>query len=158
MKSSPEIINISSDSSSDEEIPMEPHVPPYYLPRYIGRTKEQARKMKHDKPDAGPSSSRGKQPMSPESSPSSESSEDQPWVPVQPPPPVHHYQSPFIYTSSDEEEEEPANNPPSTPERPPSARPRPQPIPGLSLGPTKQNSPLPTDRKIVLGLPCPRKM
>ena len=157
MKSSPEIIDISSDSSSSEEIPMEPYVPPYFLPRYIGRTKEQARKMKHDKPDQIASSSRGKQPMSPESSPSSESSEDQPWVPVLPPPQVHHLQSPFIYTSSDEEEGEPESNPPSTPERPQSSRPRPQPSPGLSLGPTKQRPPLPKDREIVLGLPCPKK-
>ena len=157
MKSSPEIINISSDSSSEDETPMEPYVPPYRPPRSGCRPKEQARKMKHDKPDQIPSSSRGKQPMSPESSPSSESSKDQPWVPVQPPPPVHHLQSPFIYTSSDEDEEEPASNPPSTPERPQSSRPRPQPSPGLSLGPTKQKPPLPKDREIVLGLPCPKK-
>jgi hypothetical protein len=157
MKSSPEIINISSDSSSEEEVPMDSYVPPYLPPMYGCRTKEQARKMKHDKHDEGPSSSRGKQPVSPESAPSSESSEEHPWVPVQPPPQVHHYQSPFIFTSSDEEEEEPSSNPPSTPERPPSSRPRPQPSPGLSLGPTKQNPPLPKDREIVLGLPCPRK-
>ena len=157
MKSSPEIINISSDSSSEDEIPMEPYVPPYFLPRYDGRTKEQARKMKHDNPEQIPSSSRGKQPMSPVSSPSSESSEDQPWIPVLPPPPVHHLQSPFIYTSSDEDEEEPESIPPSTPERPQSLRPRPQPSPGLSLGPKKQNPPLPKDREVVLGLPCPKK-
>lgn len=155
MKSSPEIINISSDSSSEEEIPMEPYVPPYRPPSYGCRTKEQARKMKHDKPDEGPSSSRGKQPMSPESSPSSESSEDQPWVPVQPPSPVHHLQSPFIYTSSDEDEEEPESIPPSTPERPQSSR-RPPRKSTKTKKTRKTNSPLPKERKIVLGLPCPR--
>ena len=165
MKSTPEIINISSDSSSEDETPMEPYVPPFRPPRYGCRTKEQARKRKHDLPvfkdllnlNQTPSTSRGKQPMSPESPASSESSEDQAWIPVQPPPPVHHHQSPFIYTSSDEDEEEPSSNPPSTPERPQSSRPRPQPSPGLSLGPTKQNPPLPKDREVVLGLPCPRK-
>jgi hypothetical protein len=165
MKSTPEIINISSDSSSEDETPFETYVPPFRPPHDGCRTKEQARKRKHDLPvfkdllnlNQTPSTSRGKQPMSPESPASSESSEDQAWIPVQPPPPVHHYQSPFIYTSSDEDEVEPSSNPPSTPERPPSSRPRPQPSPGLSLGPTKQNPPLPKDREVVLGLPCPRK-
>jgi hypothetical protein len=165
MKSSPEIINISSDSSSKDEIPRELYVPPFRPPRYGCRTKEQARKRKHDLPvfkdllnlNQTPSTSRGKEPMPPESPPSSESSEDQAWIPVQPPPLVHHHQSPFIYTSSDEDEEEPSSNPPSTPERPQSSKPRPRPSPGLSLGRTPRNPPLPKDRKVVLALPCPRK-
>ena len=45
-----EIINISSDSSSDESwdtSPLPPYFPPYRLPMNGTRTKEQARKMKH---------------------------------------------------------------------------------------------------------------
>ena len=159
MKSNHEIINISSDSSSEDEAPMEPYVPPFRPPCYGCRTKEQARKKNHDLPvfkdllnlNQTPSTSRGKEAMSPESPASSESSED----PIQPPAPVHHLVSPFIYTSSDEDE--PPSIPPSTPERPQSLRPRPRPSPGLSLGPTPRNPPLPKDREVVLGLPCPRK-
>ena len=162
MKSSPEIINISSDSSSDDEAPMETYLPPFRPPHDGCRTKEQARKRKHDLSvfkdllnlNQTPSTSRGKEAMPPQSPTSSESSEDQTWISVQPP---AHYQSPFIYTSSDEDEEEPPSIPPSTPERPQSSRPKPQPSPGLTLGPTKRNPPLPKDREVVLGLPCPRK-
>jgi hypothetical protein len=51
MKSNPEIINISSDSSSDESLdstPLPPYVPPFRPPRNGCRTKEQAQKRKHD--------------------------------------------------------------------------------------------------------------
>ena len=121
MKSSPEIINISSDSSSEDETPFETYVPPFRPPHNGCRTKEQARKRKHDLPvfkdllhlNQTPSTSRGKEAMSPKSPSSSESSEDPSWIPVRPPSPVHHLVSPFIYTSSDEDE--PQSNPPSTP-------------------------------------------
>jgi hypothetical protein len=165
MKSAPEIINISSDSSSEDETTFETYVPPFRPPHNGYRTKEQARKRKHDllvfkdllNLNQTPSTSRGKEPMFPESPASSESSEDQAWIPVQPPAPVHHLVSPFIYTSSDEDEEEHPSILPSTPERPQSSRPRPLPSPGLSLGSKKRNPPLPKDREVVLGLPCPRK-
>ena len=160
MKSSPEIINISSDSSSEDETPCETYVPPFCPPHHGCRTKEQAKKRKHDLPvfkdllhlNQTPSTSRGKEVMSPKSPSSSESSEDLAWIPVQPPAPVHHLVSPFIYTSSDEDE--PPSIPPSTPERPQSSRTRPS--LGLSLGPKKRNPPLPKDREVVIGLPCPR--
>ena len=163
MKSTPEIIDISSDSSSEDETPFETYVPPFHPPHGGCRIKEQARKRKHDllvfkdllNLKQTPSTSRGKEAMPPQSPTSSESSEDQAWIPVQPPAPVHHLVSPFIYTSS--YEDEPPSIPPSTPERPQSSRPRPQPSPGLSLGPTPRNPPLPKDREVVLGLPCPRK-
>lgn len=84
MKSTPEIINISSDSSSDDEAPLPTYVPPFRPPHNGCRTKEQARKRKHDLPvfkdllnlNQTPSTSRGKEIMSPKSPSSSESSED----------------------------------------------------------------------------------
>ena len=90
MKSSPEIINIASDSSSDDEAPMETYLPPFRPPHDGCRTKEQARKRKHDLPvfkdllnlNQTPSTSRGKEAMSPQSPTSSESSEDPDWIPV----------------------------------------------------------------------------
>ena len=99
MKSSPEIINISSDSSSDDETLMKTYVPPFRPPHDGYRTKEQARKRKHNLPvfkdllnlNQTPSTSRGKEPMSPESPASLESSKDPDLVPVQPPAPVNHY-------------------------------------------------------------------
>jgi hypothetical protein len=158
MKSSPEIINISSDSSSENNTPFKTYVPPFRPPHNGCRTKEQARKRKHDLPifkdllklNQTPSTSRGKAVMSPKS-PSSSSSEDPAWIPVRPPSPMHHLVSPFIYTSSDEDE--PPNEPPSTPERPQSSRPRPK----KSSKTKKTNPHLPKEREIVLGLPCPRK-
>ena len=163
MKSSPEIINISFDSSSEDEAPMEPYVPPFRPPRNGWRTKEQARKRKHDLPifkdllhlNQTPSTSRGKEVMSPKSPSSSEASEDPSWIPDWPPSPVHRHVSPFIYTSSDEDD--PPYNPPAIPERPQSSRTRPRPALGPSLEPKKRNPPLPKDREVVLGLPCPRK-
>jgi hypothetical protein len=145
MKSNPEIINISSDSSSEDEAPLPTYVPPFRPPHNGCRTKEQARKRKHDLPvfkdllnlNQTPSTSRGKEAMSPKSPTSSK------W----PPPPVHLV-SPFICTSLDEDE--PQNNPPATPERPQSSRPRPAP------GTRKTNPPLPKEREVILGLPCPR--
>lgn len=159
MKSSPEIINISSDSSSDDEAPFETYVPPFRPPHNGCWTKEQARKRKHDLPvfkdplnlNQTPSTSRDKEVMSPKSPTSSESSKDPAWIPIRPPSPVHHLVSPFIYTSLDEDE--PPNNPPSTPERPQSSRPRPK----TSSKTRKTNPPLPKERKVVLGLPCPRQ-
>ena len=161
MKSTPEIINISSDSSSEDESPMETYVPPFRPPHGGCRTKEQARKRKHDLPvfkdllnlNQTPSSSRGKEAMPPQSPTSSESSEDQAWIPIRPPAPVHLV-SPFIYTSSDEDE--PPNEPPSTPERPQSSRPRPK-TSTKTKKTKKTNPPLPKEREIVLGLPCLRK-
>ena len=84
MKSTPEIINISSDSSSDDETPLPPYVPPFRPPHGGCRTKEQARKRKHDLPvfkdllnlNQTPSSSRGKGVMPPKSPYLSESSVD----------------------------------------------------------------------------------
>ena len=158
MKSSPEIINISSDSSSEDEGPLPTYVPPFRPPHNGCRTKEQARKRKHDLPvfndllnlNQTPSTSRGKEVMSPRSPSSSESSEDPAWIPIRPPSPMELV-SPFLCTSSDEDE--PQNNPPSTPERPQSSRPRPK----TSSMTRKANPPLPKERKIVLGLPCPRQ-
>ena len=155
MKSSPEIINISSDS--EDNSPFETYVPPFRPPRNGCRTKEQARKRIHDLPvfkdllhlNQTPSTSRGKAVMSLKSPSSSESSEDPVWIPIRPPSLVHLV-SPFLYTSSDEDE--PPNNPPSTPERPQCSRPRPK----TSSKTRKENPPLPKERKIVLGLPCPR--
>ena len=157
MKSTPEIINISSDSSSDDETPLPPYVPPFRPPHGGCRTKEQARKRKHDLPvfkdllnlNQTPSSSRGKGVMPPKSPSSSESSEDpNPWIPIRPPSPMELV-SPFLCTSSDEDE--PQNNPPATPERPQSSRPRPPPRTRRS------NPPLPKTREVVIGLPCPRR-
>ena len=161
MKSTPEIINISSDSSSEDENPFETYVPPFRPPHDGCRTKEQARKRKHDLPvfkdllnlNQTPSTSRGKAVMSPQSPSSSESSEDTAWIPVRQPSP-RELVSPFICTSSDEDE--PPNEPPSTPERPQSSRPRPKKSTKAKKT-RKTNSPLPKERKIVLGLPCPRK-
>lgn len=48
MKSTPEIINISSDSSSDDEAPLHTYVPPFRPPHNGCRTKEHAWKRKHD--------------------------------------------------------------------------------------------------------------
>lgn len=51
MNPNPEVIDISSDSSSDESwnsTPFPPYVPPYRPPMNGTRTKEQARNMKHD--------------------------------------------------------------------------------------------------------------
>ena len=155
MKSTPEINNISSDSSSDDEAPLPTYVPPFRPPHNGCRTKEQARKRKHDLPvfkdllnlNQTPSTSRGKEVMSPKSP---TSSEDSAWIPNRPASPMELV-SPFICTSSDEDE--PQNNPPSTPERPQSSRPRPKP----SSRTRKANPPLPKERKVVLGLPCPRQ-
>ena len=156
MKSSPEIINISSDSTSEDAAPLPTYVPPFRPPHDGCRTKEQAHKRKHDLPvfkdllnmNQTPSTSKGKEVMSPKSPSSSESSEDPAWIPNRQPTPVHLV-SLFIYTSSDEDE--PESNPPATPERPQSSRPRP------SLGTKKRNPPLPKDREVLLGLPCPRQ-
>jgi hypothetical protein len=184
MKSTPEIINISSDSSSDEQwdsTPLPTYIPPFRPPRNRCRSKEQARKRIHDLPvfkdllnlNQTPSTSRGKAVMSPKSPSSSESSEDpNPWISIQPPP--RELVSPFICTSSDEDE--PQRNPPSTPERPQSSRPRPPTrfvqfslaqkgvsastpsnIQTHSSKKRKSNPPLPKSREIVLGLPCPRR-
>ena len=79
MKSNPGIINISSDSSSDESwdsTPLPPYVPPFRRPRNGCRTKEQARKRKHDinvfkdllNPSQNQSTSKGENVMTPSSS------------------------------------------------------------------------------------------
>jgi hypothetical protein len=160
MKSTPEIIDISSDSSSEDVTPFETYVPPFRPPHNGCRTKEQSCKRKHDLPvfkdllklNQSPSTSRGKQPMSPESPASSKSSEDQAWIPVRPPSP-RELVSPFMWTSSDEERAPSA--PPATPERSQSSR-RPPRKSTKTKKTKKTNSPLPKERKIVLGLPCPR--
>lgn len=79
IKSNPEIINISSDSSSDESFDstsLLPYVPPFRPPRDGFRTKDQARKRKHDlhvfkdllNLSQTPSTSRGKSVMTHKSS------------------------------------------------------------------------------------------
>jgi hypothetical protein len=100
MKYTPEIINISSDSSSEDETPLPPYVSPFRPPHGGCRTKEQARKRKHDLPvfkdllnlNQTPSISRGKEVMPPKS-PSS--SEDPAWIPIRPPSPMELV-SPFF--------------------------------------------------------------
>lgn len=155
MKSTPEIINISSDSSSEDETPLPTYVPPFRPPHDGCRTKEQARKRKHDLSvfkdllnfNQTPSTSRGKEVMPPKSQSSSKSSEDPAWIPIIPPSPIKLV-STFFCTPSDEDE--PQNNPPATPERPQSSRPRP------ASRTRKSNPPLTKEREVVIGLPCPR--
>lgn len=77
MSSKPEIVEISSDSSdsSAETTPFSTYVPPFRPPRNGCRTKEQARKRKHDinvfkdllSPSKKQSTSKGKGVMTPSS-------------------------------------------------------------------------------------------
>lgn len=182
MKSIPEIINISSDSSSDESLdstPLPPYVPLFCPPHDGCKTKEQARKRKHDlhvfkdllNLSQTPSTSRGKSVMTPKSYDEEETEELAKKQDIgmsskapmsvalseslEDPNPWIPIQPPLRelispFLCTSSDEDELQSNPPSTPERPQASRPRP---------PTRtrrSNPPLPKLREVVIGLPCPR--